>query len=412
VTAAAADPTGLPEFDRVLGGGLVRGAVVLLAGEPGVGKSTLLLAAAATCAAAGHRVLIISGEESAAQVRLRAGRLGALAPTLFLAAETDVAAVLAHVEDVAPDLLVIDSVQTMTTAAAEGGAGGVAQIREVAATLIRLAKQRAMATVLVGHVTKDGGIAGPRTLEHLVDVVLQFEGDRSSRLRMLRAVKNRHGPADEVGCFDLTDSGIVGLPDPSGLFLSRHGFPVPGTCVTVSTEGRRALVVEVQGLVASSSLATPRRATSGLDSARVAMLLAVLERRAGVCLAHSDVYAATVGGVRLADPGSDLAVAMAIASSARNASCPPQLVCLGEVGLAGEIRPVPGAERRLAEAARLGFSAALVPVGSLTRAVPMDVVEVADVQAALGVLQEPTGVAARRPAPRPASTVVADTRDL
>jgi DNA repair protein RadA/Sms len=391
--AAAAEETGVGELDRVLGGGLVGGAVVLLAGEPGVGKSTLLLAAAAQCAAAGRRVLVVTGEESAAQVKIRAERVGAITPELFLAAETDLAAVLAHVETVSPSLLVIDSVQSMASVEVEGSAGGVAQVREVAAALIRVAKERGLATILVGHVTKDGGIAGPRVLEHLVDVVLHFEGDRGSRFRLLRAVKNRYGPADEVGCFDLDSDGIVGLADPSGLFLSRHGEPVAGTCVTVTVEGRRSLVAEVQALVAGSPLATPRRATSGLDSARLAMLLAVLERRAGIALARSDVYAATVGGVRLSEPGVDLAVAVAIASSASNRICPPGLVCVGEVGLAGEIRPVPGVERRLAEAARLGFSVALVPAGCLTRPAALDVLEVPDIRAALGVLQRPAPAA-------------------
>jgi DNA repair protein RadA/Sms len=387
--AAASDPTGIGELDRVLGGGLVGGAVVLLAGEPGVGKSTLLLAAAARSAAAGRRVLVITGEESAAQVKLRAERVAAISPELFLAAESDLAAVLSHVDAVQPGLLVIDSVQSIASAETAGTAGGVAQVREVAAALIRLAKARGLATILVGHVTKDGDVAGPRVLEHLVDVVLHFEGDRGSRLRLLRAVKNRFGPADEVGCFDLDSGGIVGLADPSGLFLSRHGEPVAGTCVTVTVEGRRALVAEVQSLVASSALATPRRATSGLDGARVAMLLAVLERRAGVALARSDVYAATVGGVRCSDPGADLATAVAVASSATNRICPPGLVCIGEVGLAGEIRPVPGVERRLGEAARLGFTAALVPVGSPSGPAGLDVLESADLRAALGVLQPP-----------------------
>jgi len=387
VEAAAATPTGVGELDRVLGGGLVRGAVVLLAGEPGVGKSTLLLEAAARTAAGGRRVLLVTGEESAAQVRLRAGRVGALQPSLYLAAETDLAAVLGHVDAVGPGLLIIDSVQTMASAEIEGTAGGIAQIREVAAALIRIAKTRGTTTILVGHVTKDGGIAGPRALEHLVDVVLHFEGDRGSRLRVLRAVKNRYGPSDEVGCFDLHDEGIVGLPDPSGLFLSRHGEPVPGTCVTVMVEGRRPLVAEVQGLVATTTLSMPRRATSGLDNARVAMLLAVLEKRAGVEVAKADVYAATVGGVRLLEPAADLAVALAIASSTRNQPCPPGLVCLGEIGLAGEVRPVPDVQRRLAEAARLGFTSALVPVGSRTPRPPLDVLEVADLRAALTVLR-------------------------
>jgi DNA repair protein RadA/Sms len=386
VQAAAATPTGVGELDRVLGGGLVRGAVVLLAGEPGVGKSTLLLDAAARVAAAGRRVLVVTGEESAAQVRLRAGRLGALQPELFLAAETDLGALLGHLDAVQPSLLLVDSVQTIASSELEGSAGGVAQVREVAAALIRVAKTRGVTTVLVGHVTKDGAIAGPRVLEHLVDVVLHFEGDRGSRLRLLRAVKNRFGAADEVGCFDLHDDGITGLPDPSGLFLSRHGEPVAGTCVTVAVEGRRSLVTEVQGLVASSTLTIPRRATSGLDVNRLAMLLAVLERRASVNLARHDVYAATVGGVRLLEPAADLATALALASSESSRAVPGGLVAVGEIGLAGEVRPVPGLESRLAEAARLGFETALVPAVASVRRAPLRLLPVTNLASALKML--------------------------
>ncbi|MEO7941935.1 MAG: AAA family ATPase, partial [Marmoricola sp.] len=248
--------SGVPELDRVLGGGLVPGAAILLAGEPGVGKSTLLLEVASQMARQRQRVLYVTGEESAAQVRLRAGRTGGLDPHLWLAAETDLAAVLAHIDAVRPGVLVVDSVQTIGSSAVEGSAGGVTQIRAVTAALVSIAKERGIATVLVGHVTKDGSIAGPRLLEHLVDVVLQFEGDRHSTLRMLRAVKNRFGPADEVGCFALTATGIVGLADPSGLFLSRRSEPVAGTCVTVTVEGRRPLVAEVQALVAPSAYQT------------------------------------------------------------------------------------------------------------------------------------------------------------
>ncbi|MFZ5850141.1 MAG: DNA repair protein RadA [Actinomycetota bacterium] len=363
VAAARARPTGLAELDRVLGGGLVPGAVLLLAGEPGVGKSTLLLEVAARVARPDAPTLYVTAEESAEQVRLRAERVGALAPHLYLAAETDLAAVLGHVEDVRPAVLVVDSVQTVTTAGADGAAGGVAQVREVAAALTRVAKERGISTVLVGHVTKDGAVAGPRTLEHLVDVVLHFEGDRHARLRLVRAVKNRYGATDEVGCFDLGDGGLVGLADPSGLFLSRHGEPVPGTCVTVTLEGRRPLVAEVQALVATGTPGSPRRATSGLDASRVAMVLAVLERRGNVRVGTSDVYAATVGGVRLAEPATDLAVALAVAGAAGDATLPGDVVAVGEVGLAGEVRPVSGVPRRLAEAARLGFRVALVPPG-------------------------------------------------
>ena len=283
---ASSRSTGVGELDRVLGGGIVPGAVILLAGEPGVGKSTLLLdvaAKAARTAAAGGRgpVLYVTGEESAAQVRGRAERIGALEPNLLIADETDLGVVLGHVEAVGPSLLVVDSVQTIFSTQVEGGAGGVAQVRAVAGSLIRVAKESDLPTLLVGHVTKDGGIAGPRILEHLVDVVCQFEGDRHSRLRLLRAVKNRYGPTDEVGCFELTDFGIDGLADPSGLFLSRTTRGVPGTCAAVSLEGRRPLPTEIQSLVAPSSGGSPRRTTSGVDHARVAMVLAVLQARIG-----------------------------------------------------------------------------------------------------------------------------------
>ena len=385
VEAARARPTGVGELDRVLGGGLVPGAVLLLAGEPGVGKSTLLLEVARHYAAGGT-ALVVTGEESAAQVRLRAERIGALHPRLYLAAETDLAAVLGHVETVDPGLLVVDSVQTIASPAADGSAGGVTQVRAVAAALIAAAKSRNMATVLVGHVTKDGAIAGPRVLEHLVDVVLQFEGERHSTLRLVRATKNRYGPADEVGCFELTDGGIEGLPDPSGLFLTRRAEPVPGTCVTVTVEGRRPLLAEVQALVARSTLATPRRAVSGLDAARVAMVLAVLERRGRVRLGADDVFSATVGGVRVTEPAADLALALAVASAARDAPIPPATVVLGEVGLSGEVRRVGGVSRRLAEAARLGFTAALVPPDAGPRPAGMRVTEVADLSAALRAL--------------------------
>jgi len=362
-TDAGARPTGLDELDRVLGGGLVPGAVLLLAGEPGVGKSTLLLEAGALVAEA-DPVLYVTGEESAAQVRLRADRIGAVSERLFLAAETDLDTVLGHVEQVSPKLLIIDSVQTIAAAGVDGTPGGVTQVRAVANVLTAVAKERSLATILVGHVTKDGSVAGPRALEHLVDVVLHFDGDRHTQLRMARAVKNRYGPTDEVGCFDLGEYGLIGLPDPSGLFLSQHREPVPGTCVTVTLEGRRPLPAEVQALVGSSVLEVPRRATSGLDGARVGMVLAVLQRRVGLKLGSQDVYAATVGGVRLTEPAVDLAVAISLASSAANLSVPHGVVAIGEVGLAGEIRRVGGLPRRLAEAERMGFRRAIVPAGS------------------------------------------------
>jgi DNA repair protein RadA/Sms len=361
--AARARPTGMSELDRVLGGGLVPGAVVLLAGEPGIGKSTLLLEAGALAATAG-RVLYVTGEESAAQVRQRADRIGALSDNLYLAAETDFAGLLAHVETVDPVLLIVDSVQTISAAGIDGVPGGVTQIREVTAALTALAKLRTLTTVLVGHVTKDGSVAGPRTLEHLVDVVLSFDGDSRGQLRMVRALKNRFGPTDEIGCFELGEAGLVELPDPSGLFLSQRDDPVAGTCVTVTLEGRRPLVAEVQTLICDTQLEMPRRVTSGLDSARVGMVLAVLQRRANVAIGKQDVYAATIGGVRLTEPSVDLALALALASAKSETSLPSDLVAIGEVGLAGEIRRVGGVQRRLAEAQRLGFRRAIVPPGS------------------------------------------------
>ena len=363
--AARVQPTGVAELDRVLGGGLVPGSVVLLAGEPGVGKSTLLLEVArAYAAAAGSPALIVTGEESTAQVRLRAGRIGALDPALFLAAENDLGAICTHIEQVAPGLLVVDSVQTVTTGGVDSGAGSVAQIRAVAAGLIATAKARGMATVLVGHVTKDGSIAGPRMLEHLVDVVLHFEGDRHSSLRLLRAVKNRYGAVDEVGCFEMRDSGIVGLPDPSGLFLSRRATAVPGTCVTVTIEGRRPLLTEVQSLVTGAGNGgSPRRSVTDLDSARVAMVLAILTKHAGLRLGEQDVYAASVGGLRITEPAADLAVALAVCSAARDRPMPSSLCAVGELALSGDVRRVGGLPQRLVEAARLGFRTALVPAG-------------------------------------------------
>jgi DNA repair protein RadA/Sms len=362
--AARVQPTGLDELDRVLGGGLVPGAVVLLAGEPGVGKSTLLLEAGARAAATG-RVLYVTGEESAAQVRLRADRIGAVSESLYLAAETDFAALLGHVHAVDPYLLIVDSVQTISAAGVEGVPGGVTQVREITAALTALAKQRTLTTVLVGHVTKDGSVAGPRTLEHLVDVVLHFDGDPRGQLRMVRALKNRFGPTDEFGCFELGEHGMTGLPDPSGLFLSERHDPVPGTCVTVTLEGRRPLLAEVQTLVCPAvPELPPRRVVSGLDAARVGMMLAVLQRRASLSLGRRDVFAASVGGVRLTEPAVDLAVGLAVASAVADISVSPDLVAIGEVGLAGEIRRVTGVQRRIAEAERMGFRRAIVPAGS------------------------------------------------
>lgn len=385
VEATRARPTGVEELDRVLGGGLVAGAVVLLAGEPGVGKSTLLLDVAARTARGGRRVLYVTGEESAGQVRLRAGRIGALEPGLLLAAETDLATVLGHVEQVEPDLLVVDSVQTIASDQVEGAAGGVTQVREVAAALIAAAKGRGMPVVIVGHVTKDGSVAGPRTLEHLVDVVCQFEGDRHSRLRLLRATKNRYGPTDEVGCFDLSEKGIVGLTDPSGLFVLQALHPTSGTCLTVTLEGRRPMACEIQSLVAPTGAPNPRRTTSGVDSARLAMVLAVLQRRFGMRIGDQDVYVSTVGGSRVVEPAADLALALATVSSHVNRPPVRGLVAVGEIGLAGEIRAVAGVSRRLAEAARLGFRRAVVPAASDEIVVPegMHVTRAGDLAAAV-----------------------------
>lgn len=353
--------TGVGEFDRVLGGGIVPGAVVLLAGEPGVGKSTLLLDVAARTAATGSKVLYITGEESASQVRLRAERIDALADDLLLAAETDLATVLAQVEAERPGLLVIDSVQTIASAELDSSAGSVTQVREVAAALIAVAKRTATPVVLVGHVTKDGSIAGPRVLEHLVDVVCQFEGDKHAQLRMVRAIKNRYGPTDEVGCFSLTETGIHSLADPSGLFLSGNREAVPGTCVTVTLDGRRPMPIEVQALVAQSPLPHARRTTSGVDASRLSMTLAVLQARLEIAMAGYDVYVATVGGSRAVEPATDLAVALAVISARQEFEIREGLVAIGEVGLAGDLRPAVGTARRLAEAHRLGFSCAVVP---------------------------------------------------
>ena len=379
LSGARAVPTGIEEFDRVLGGGLVPGAVLLVAGEPGVGKSTLLLEVAHRVAASNGPALVVSGEESAGQVRLRAERIGALHERLYLAAETELSAVLAHVEQVNPSLLILDSVQTVRSPAVDGTDGGATQVRAVASALTGVAKSRGMTTILVGHVTKDGAIAGPRTLEHLVDVVISFDGERHSSLRLVRAVKNRFGPADEIGCFEIGDAGVVGVPDPSALFVSRRSAPVPGSCVTVTLEGSRPLLAEVQALVAKTGGGgSPRRAVSGLDSQRVAMVNAVVERRGGVKLAEADVFAASVGGVRIAEPAADLALALAIASAAHDRALPEGVVALGEVGLSGEIRRVGGTGRRLAEAARQGYKVALVPpdAGSAPRG--MRLVEVPD----------------------------------
>lgn len=353
--------SGVPELDRVLGGGLVPGAAVLLAGEPGVGKSTLLLEVAARTAERRQRTLYVTGEESASQVRLRADRTGGIHDELYLAAETDLGAVLTHIDAVKPSMVVVDSVQTIGAADVDGVPGGVTQVKEVAQALVRMAKSRDITVVMIGHVTKDGAIAGPRVLEHLVDVVLHFEGDRNSRFRMLRAVKNRFGPVDEVGCFDLGPEGITAVDDPTGLFVERHHGRVPGSCVAVTMEGRRPVLAEVQSLVTLSPSERPRRTTSGVDGSRLAMILAVLQQHCGLKLHQHDVFASTVGGARLTDPGSDLALAVAVASAHLVSAPPAGVVAMGEIGLSGELRRVRDLPQRLAEAARLGFSTAVVP---------------------------------------------------
>ncbi len=385
---AKARSSGVSELDRVLGGGLVPGAAILLAGEPGVGKSTLLLSVAAESARQKLTALYVSGEESASQVRLRAERLNAIDPILWLAAETELGAVIAHIDQVKPELLIIDSIQTIASAAVDGAPGGVTQVREVAGALIRIAKERNITVVLVGHVTKDGSIAGPRLLEHLVDVVLNFEGERHSRLRLIRAMKNRFGASDEVGCFDMTENGIESLTDPTGLFTTRHTEPVPGTCVTVALEGRRPLLAEIQSLVGvpvaeGRDFGNSRRVTSGLDNPRTAMTLAVLELRAHIRLSGRDVYVATVGGMKMNEPSADLAVALSVASAAKGLALPSDLVAIGEVGLAGEIRKVTGAQQRIAEAARLGFKRAMVPVGSDIKVPGIEIMEVARLEQAI-----------------------------
>lgn len=385
---AKARTSGVSELDRVLGGGLVPGAAILLAGEPGVGKSTLLLSVAAESAKRKLTSLYISGEESAPQVRLRAERLKAIDPNLWLAAESELGAVIAHIDSVKPQLLIIDSIQTVSSGAVEGAPGGITQVREIAAALIRIAKERSITLILVGHVTKDGTVAGPKLLEHLVDVVLNFEGDRHSRLRLIRAIKNRFGASDEVGCFDMTESGITSLTDPTGLFTTRHSEPVPGTCVTVTLEGRRPILAEIQALVSAPNAqdrdyGNSRRVTSGLDNPRTAMTLAVLELRANIRVSGRDVYVATVGGMKISEPAADLAVALSVGSAAKGLALPADLVAIGEVGLAGEIRKITGAQQRIQEAARLGFKKAMVPAGSDIKVEGIEVLEVARLDQAI-----------------------------
>jgi DNA repair protein RadA/Sms len=353
--------TGIDEFDRVLGGGLVEGGVVLIGGDPGIGKSTLLLQALAAMSAHGARVLYVSGEESAAQVALRARRLGVDGKAVRLLAEIGLERIQATLAEERPEVAVIDSIQTLYSAELQSAPGSVAQVRECAAQLTRTAKQSGVSLVFVGHVTKEGTLAGPRVLEHMVDTVLYFEGDTHSSFRLVRAFKNRFGAVNELGVFAMTDRGLKGVANPSALFLSQHDQQVAGSCVLVTQEGTRPLLVELQALVDAAHVPNPRRLSVGLEPQRLAMLLAVLHRHAGIATFDQDVFVNAVGGVRIQEPAADLAVLLAIVSSMRNRPLPRGLVAFGEVGLAGEVRPAPRGQERLREAAKLGFSMAIIP---------------------------------------------------
>jgi len=356
----ARTPTGHEELDRVLGGGMVEGGVVLIGGDPGIGKSTLLLQALDALQRQGQKTLYITGEESGAQVALRARRLGIEGSQVQVLAETHLEKMLATLQSVQPDVAVIDSIQTVYSDQLTSAPGSVAQVRECAAHLTRAAKVDGVSIVLVGHVTKEGALAGPRVLEHMVDTVLYFEGDTHSSFRLVRAIKNRFGAVNEIGVFAMTEKGLKGVSNPSAIFLSQHAEPVPGSCVMVTLEGTRPLLVEIQALVDSGG-PSPRRLSVGLDRDRLAMLLAVLHRHAGVACMDQDVFVNAVGGVRISEPAADLAVMLAIASSLRGRPLPKGFMAFGEVGLAGEVRPAPRGQERLREAAKLGFSVALVP---------------------------------------------------
>jgi DNA repair protein RadA/Sms len=376
-------PTGIGELDRVLGGGLVPGSVTLIGGEPGIGKSTLLLQMVAALARAGARCLVVTAEESTQQVRTRADRLNAVAPDLFLVAETSLGHILAHVDELTPDVLVVDSIQTVFDPDLGSAPGSVAQVRECAARLVREAKDRSMTTVLVGHVTKDGGLAGPRVLEHVVDTVLSFEGERHHALRLLRAVKHRFGSTSELGLFEMQESGLAGVPDPSGLFLADRRAGVAGSVVVPAMEGHRPLLVEVQALVSPTNLPQPRRSAQGLDSGRLSLVLAVLGQRVGFPISNVDVHASAVGGVRVVEPAADLALALALVSSQTGLPVAGDVVACGEVGLAGELRQVGQTPRRLAEAARLGFRTAIVPASASPVAPGIEVVRAATLRDAV-----------------------------
>ncbi|MCI1934951.1 MAG: DNA repair protein RadA [Bifidobacteriaceae bacterium] len=360
--------TGFAEFDRILGGGIVPGSVILIAGEPGIGKSTLLLESAGRIAAASPaNVLYISGEESQAQIRMRAQRIGVMHENLLLASTTDLDTALDLIENENPQLAIVDSAQTITSDDIDGISGGSTQVRQVATGVIDVAKSHNIPVMLVGHVTKDGSIAGPRTLEHLVDVVCQFEGDAQTALRLLRATKNRFGPTDEVGCFDMNDEGMEEVTDPTGLFISGSDVPAEGTCVTFTMEGHRSLPIEVQALVTSSVLPAPRRATNGVDNNRVAMLVAVLYKHARLQLLANDLYISTIAGGKAREPSCDLAIAIALGSAAKGVAIPRTTAAFGEVSLTGEIRSIPRAEQRIREAARMGFDTIIVPASQHLR---------------------------------------------
>ncbi len=352
---------GVGELDRVLGGGLVPASAVLVGGDPGIGKSTLLLQAAAAFARQGAKAIYVSGEEAAAQIRMRAARLGLETSPVQLAAETNLRDILTTLEEAKPDVVVVDSIQTMWLDSVESAPGSVSQVRAAAHALTALAKKRGCSVILVGHVTKEGQIAGPRVVEHMVDTVLYFEGERGHPFRILRAVKNRFGPADEIGVFEMTGRGLAQVSNPSALFLSERGKDVPGAAVFAGVEGTRPVLVEIQALVAPSPPGTPRRAVVGWDSSRLAMILAVLEARCGVALGGNDIYLNVAGGLRVTEPAADLAVAAALLSAAEGSALPAETVVFGEISLSGAVRPAPQADTRLKEAERLGFNAAFAP---------------------------------------------------
>ena len=360
-------PTGVDEFDRVLGGGLVPGGVVLIGGDPGIGKSTLLLQALAEMSAAGVSVLYSSGEESAAQIALRAKRIALAAPQLEVLAEIQLEKLLTTIDAARPQVVVVDSIQTVYSDALTSAPGSVAQVRECAAQLTRYAKSTGICMLMVGHVTKDGHLAGPRVLEHIVDTVLYFEGDTHSSFRLVRSIKNRFGAVNELGVFAMTEKGLKGVSNPSAIFLSQHAEMVPGACVLVTQEGSRPLLVEIQALVDTAHIPNPRRLAVGLEQHRLAMLLAVLHRHAGIGCFDQDVFLNAVGGVKISEPAADLAVLLAIQSSIRNRALPKELIVFGEVGLAGEIRPCPRGQERLKEAAKLGFTIAIIPRANLPK---------------------------------------------